>query len=882
MARINGKASAAIITATAATLLLSACAKSSDEANNNAPEHNSGPSVEAKTKDTGSAVEDVVAEETDKPEDAVEDRVESDGEGKAERGEKKESDDAGVGAGAVAEETKPEPNPVLVEARERILSIHRPEVVHAATTEAPRQRKAWASPVIPRSMQPSNTAGLLPEDKTGSDKPAKVVEEKPETKPEAKKPVKKTKQKGDTGKKKPVKEQKPVEDKGKPSDTVEPPLVESPDFDVEDLVTEPEETPQENDHVDTPDENDKGDQGGNNGNPGNADDADNNDQVDERDKGDNSGDSNDSDNPGENDNNDQVDERDKDVNPDDSDNPGDNDQGGEAEEEIDVEDSAAEVEKALNELEVAKTRLALAQKAMEDHRVSVSVAVKNLEDAKNGLVAAQSRYDEAVKRAVAIDVAPAIDALANAEAAKSKADAHVKTAYEARNKAQKAKDDAARKLNSLLKSSGSKVDYAKLSVAQKQEVISFLMGAMINDYRIQAGLNPLPMADSHNAQSLKWSEKMVKDSRLSHDSARHNVDGASYENVLYNFAKENSHDPVEVAHTLVTQWINSPGHHKGMMSSDVMGQGVAVKFDPNTRRIYSTWRGYTDWDGRFDKGNAYMPTSLEKELTGKKIREISPRYSGMNSNGQVTSKGNKLKKTGDISQGVKNGSPKGVNVSTGASKAEVDKARANLNKAQKNLDAKNTDVSKAESDALTAAKKLQDATEAKNKVTAEKEKANKQVSVEETNVTEAKGKVKKAEVDLAERNEETAVLEAKVKQEQAEVDSKQVAYDEAVKKAENKTPELAPAPETTPTPTSAPTPTPAPETVKPVQNGQVDKVDQPVDSGNGGNSGDPGQVDKGGQVDDNDKNDHPVHNDQIEQNGQPGNSGKDEHGNQNE
>lgn len=864
MARINGKASAAIITATAATLLLSACAKSSDEANNNAPEHNSGPSVEAKTKDTGSAVEDVVAEETDKPEDAVEDRVESDGEGKAKRGEKKESDDAGVGVGAVAEETKPEPNPVLVEARERILSIHRPEVVHAATTEAPRQRKAWASPVIPRSMQPSNTAGLIPEDKTGSDKPAKVAEEKPETKPEAKKPVKKTKQKGETGKKKPVKEQKPVEDKGKPSDTVKPPLVESPDFDVEDLVTEPEETPQENDHVDTPDKNDE------------------NDNNDQGDKGDNSGDSNDSDNPGENDNNDQVDERDEDVNPD---NPGDSGETEEVEpvddpeEEIDVEDSAAEVEKALNELEVAKTRLALAQKAMEDHKVSVSVAVKNLEDAKNGLVAAQSRYDEAVKRAVAIDVAPAIDALANAEAAKSKADAHVKTAYEARNKAQKAKDDAARKLNSLLKSSGSKVDYAKLSVAQKQEVISFLMGAMINDYRIQAGLNPLPMADSHNAQSLKWSEKMVKDSRLSHDSARHDVDGASYENVLYNFAKENSHDPVEVAHTLVTQWINSPGHHKGMMSSDVMGQGVAVKFDPNTRRIYSTWRGYTDWDGRFDKGNAYMPTSLEKELTGKKIREISPRYSGMNSNGQVTSKGNKLKKTGDISQGVKNGSPKGVNVSTGASKAEVDKARANLNKAQKNLDAKNADVSKAESNALTAAKKLQDATEAKDKVTAEKEKANKQVDVEETNVTEAKDKVKKAESDLAERNEETAVLEAKVKQEQKEVDSKQVAYDEAVKKAENKTPEIAPAPETTPTPT------PAPEAVKPVQNDQVDKGGQPVDSGNGGNGGnggDSGQVDKGGQVDDNDKNDHPVHNDQIEQNGQPGNSGKDEHGDQNE
>lgn len=865
MARINGKASAAIITATAATLLLSACAKSSDEANNNAPEHNSGPSVEAKTKDTGSAVEDVVAEETDKPEDAVEDRVESDGEGKAKRGEKKESDDAGVGVGAVAEETKPEPNPILVEARERILSIHRPEVVHAATTEAPRQRKAWASPVIPRSMQPSNTAGLIPEDKTGSDKPAKVVEEKPETKPEAKKPVKKTKQKGETGKKKPVKEQKPVEDKGKPSDTVKPPLVESPDFDVEDLVTEPEETPQENDHVDTPDENDKGDQGGNNGNPGNADDADNNDQVDEGDKGDNSGE------------NDQVDERDEDVNPGNPGNSGDNDQGGEdddtgeTEEEIDVEDSAAEVEKALNELEVAKTRLALAQKAMEDHKVSVSVAVKNLEDAKNGLVAAQSRYDEAVERAVAIDVAPAIDALANAEAAKSKADAHVKTAYEARNKAQKAKDEAARKLNSLLKSSGSKVDYAKLSVAQKQEVISFLMGAMINDYRIQAGLNPLPMADSHNAQSLKWSEKMVKDSRLSHDSARHDVDGASYENVLYNFAKENSHDPVEVAHTLVTQWISSPGHHKGMMSSDVMGQGVAVKFDPNTRRIYSTWRGYTDWDGRFDKGNAYMPTSLEKELTGKKIRGISPRYSGMNSKGQVTSKGNKLKKTGDISQGVKNGSPKGVNVSTGASKAEVDKARANLNKAQKNLDAKNADVSKAESDALTAAKKLQDATEAKDKVTAEKEKANKQVSVEETNVTEAKDKVKKAESVLAERNEETAVLEAKVKREQKEVDSKQVAYDEAVKKVENKTPELAPAPETTPTP--------APETVKPVQNDQVDKGGHSVDSGNGDNGGngdDSGQIDEGG------KNVHPVHNDQIEQNDQPGNSGKDEHGDQNE
>lgn len=200
------------------------------------------------------------------------------------------------------------------------------------------------------------------------------------------------------------------------------------------------------------------------------------------------------------------------------------------------------------------------------------------------------------------------------------------------------------------------MDWKGLELSDKLTVLADMVGALINDHRVQAGLNPLPMSYEKNALATEWSKVQSDHGDIGHIFEEEDgtvlapADGYA-ENVAWNFISGRVYtdmneeeggrvllrhnideDPETIAWAMVQQWRNSPLHYVALMGDSMATQSVGLYYDPETYRVYMTWRGYSSEDGQ----TLYMPTSYEDEFgfETKRVEFTGMDYKGINYTGE--------------------------------------------------------------------------------------------------------------------------------------------------------------------------------------------------------------------------------------------------------
>ncbi|MDY5133379.1 hypothetical protein [Actinotignum urinale] len=264
-----------------------------------------------------------------------------------------------------------------------------------------------------------------------------------------------------------------------------------------------------------------------------------------------------------------------------------------------LDEATAKKTTAENELRKAQDALAEVQKQNADGKLS-----KALDAAKARVEAAQKAYDKAQSDQVA-----------------------AQTAY----------DEANGKYLQMVDEAGKPMDWSKLSDDQLMDVIADLVGKMVNDHRVEAGLNPLPMSHEKNKISKQWSEVQKKYKKTSHmiqgeDGKWHTsweYGTSDYENVTgmgaFTWVKDDVtpertqtvdafKDPVGYARQIVQNFRMSAGHYGALMNPETGMQSVGVIFDKTSGMVYTTWNGYYNNRKTNNTGEEkYMPKTYENE-----------------------------------------------------------------------------------------------------------------------------------------------------------------------------------------------------------------------------------------------------------------------------
>ena len=264
-----------------------------------------------------------------------------------------------------------------------------------------------------------------------------------------------------------------------------------------------------------------------------------------------------------------------------------------------LDEATAKKATAEDELQKAKDALAEVQKQNADGKLS-----KALDAAKARVEAAQKAYDKAQSDQVA-----------------------AQTAY----------DEANGKYLQMVDEAGKPMDWSKLSDDQLMDVIADLVGKMVNDHRVEAGLNPLPMSHEKNKISKQWSEVQKKYKKTSHmiqgedgqwrtssmfgKSFYENVTGMSYFNWVdddvtppHTKTVNAFKDPVGFARQIVQNFRMSAGHYGTLMNPESSMQSVGVVFDKSTGMVYTTWNSYNKRGiGIKMDEEKYMPKAYENE-----------------------------------------------------------------------------------------------------------------------------------------------------------------------------------------------------------------------------------------------------------------------------
>lgn len=143
----------------------------------------------------------------------------------------------------------------------------------------------------------------------------------------------------------------------------------------------------------------------------------------------------------------------------------------------------------------------------------------------------------------------------------------------------------------------------------------------VNEVRQQRGLEQLAWSPAIHQIATKYSEDMANRSYYAHDSPEGNDFGDRYaqagyncrvesrsgqayggaENIAYTYADRDVEGPsggtvdhngneTKIAHGIVEQWMNSPGHRENLLQShwNAEGIGVAVTEDSNGTRVLAT------------------------------------------------------------------------------------------------------------------------------------------------------------------------------------------------------------------------------------------------------------------------------------------------------
>ena len=479
---------------------------------------------------------------------------------------------------------------------------------------------------------------------------------------------------------------------------------------------------------------------------------------------------------------------------------------------VEVPEHAEKLAEAEANLAVKKAELENAQKSLDQAKEWESITSAKYQQAVDRVKKAEKAVSEAQANADKMN-----EAYAGAEAifdqingiyensVVKKADAQ-KTAENASNALKTAQDRVRQAQDNLDRAKAgenvgdtTEIDWNSLTKEQKEQAIATVLVYKINQYRMNAGLEPLYNLDILNKRAYDWSVEMVKAGDLSHDPTIHDGSGiidrdrhdwyTQNENVAYRYHANVDDD----ADGLFLQWKNSKtGHNENMLNNNTQTIGVGVVIDEKTGRVYATMKqvgfAVNDKQGNpIDLPEGRLYGDLEKEWN------LKPSKSTDYDNGYIVNRITGGRYYDKISQGsrwseyhgpkVKDvvPNPTGENAGGTADVAELEKAlsEAKDNEAKATVDKENADkdLQQAEID-LDAHTKAKDdaqedvdytkglkeqAEENLNEATAERDSAVTEQNQANTELEEAT-----SAVEYATENVETA--EKAVEDAQAEVD----------------------------------------------------------------------------------------------------------------
>ena len=449
-------------------------------------------------------------------------------------------------------------------------------------------------------------------------------------------------------------------------------------------------------------------------------------------------------------------------------------------------------------LKDAKDKLDRAQAALDQAKSDKTTSEGHVKAAEENLAQAKNKLADA-KNAKSTDDAALAKAQAEvdkAQAAYDKAVANADTNQQELNKAQDdlavAQDNVAstnQKVEQLedalrqAQDSSGDVDWSKVDNDTVETVAENILYQKINDYRVDQGLNPLPLSEKGSAEAKQWSEQMSRDGYISHrefeeSNAKAKANGvdkngnwvsrpvSKRENVLVNYYGENNYvrdkeggpvytngDPEALANTMFNQWKNSKGHDKNFMGQDVNSQGIGVHIDEKGR-AYATWRGYDD-DSRPAGDRLVNLESAADEYgfvnTDRGVKGPGAAW-GEHKGKPVAGKDMKSVPTVDRNPDI----PNERATTIAATQQALDEARADneaAKKAEKDARARVDALTQNNSEVTTAKTALDDATAKRDDASVKADQSGKAVANAEHEVTQAENQLGVAKDNDAEQGE---------------------------------------------------------------------------------------------------------------------------------
>lgn len=376
------------------------------------------------------------------------------------------------------------------------------------------------------------------------------------------------------------------------------------------------------------------------------------------------------------------------------------------------------------------------------------------------------------------DLAAKRDLAAKLKVEAEKAAADVKAADAKLATAQKAKQDADRKLDAATKQLAALSDkrekleqdsssvYSQLDEDKQLRALSDAVAERINAYRVKNGLNELVYAPVFNDNAAKWSTTMASSKELKHS----NQDEAGYsgENVIQATCDLDASSVDECADNLFKKWHDSDADNANMLEEQFSHAGLGLaKSDDG--QVYGTNTFYLKEDARLANSDTREPKSkaMPENLEGEYVPDGAIAATGGSKltyevddrNTTEYEKWEGGKEGLDYTKGVRRGVDERISSLSDAPKVEE----------LKDLDSKiadaRTEVDAAQAEADQSNQDLEDAKRAKGDADIRK--------------TESEDASSKAQADLAEAEAAAPEADTARKQQQAKVDNQSKIVGEA-------------------------------------------------------------------------------------------------------
>ena len=376
------------------------------------------------------------------------------------------------------------------------------------------------------------------------------------------------------------------------------------------------------------------------------------------------------------------------------------------------------------------------------------------------------------------DLAAKRDLAAKLKVEAEKAAADVMAADAKLATAQKAKQDADRKLDAATKQLAALSDkrekleqdsssvYSQLDEDKQLRALSDAVAERINAYRVKNGLNELVYAPVFNDEAAKWSTTMASSKELKHS----NQDKAGYsgENVIQATCDLDASSVDECADNLFKKWHDSDADNANMLEERFSHAGLGLaKSDDG--QVYGTNTFYLKEDARLANSDTREPKSkgMPENLGGEYVPEGAIAVTGGTKLAHTVDDRNTTEydkweggKDGlDYTKGVRRGVDERISELEEAPRVdELKNLDSDISEAQANVDAAQAEADQSNQD-------LEDAKRAKGDADIRK--------------TESEDASSKAQADLAEAEAAAPEADTARKQQQAKVDNQSKIVGEA-------------------------------------------------------------------------------------------------------